>query len=69
MVLIYQVLTIECLKKVFLISNDFVPNGSSLLKTLPFGIGTDRKEGNVFRGVCRSFSSQEGAGQPIGYLL
>ena len=32
MVLIYQVLAIECLKKVFLISNDFVPNGSSLLK-------------------------------------
>ena len=32
MVLIYQVLTRQCLKKVFLTSNDFVPNDSSLLK-------------------------------------
>ena len=32
MVLIYQVLTRECLKKVFLTSNDFVTNDSSLLK-------------------------------------
>ena len=32
MALIYQVLTKQCLKKVFLTSNDFVPNGSSLLK-------------------------------------
>ena len=31
MVLIYQVLTRQCLKKVFLTSNDFVPNDSSLL--------------------------------------
>ena len=30
--LIYQVLTKQCLKKVFPTSNDFVPNGSSLLK-------------------------------------
>ena len=29
--LIYQVLTKQCLKKVFPTSNDFVPNGSSLL--------------------------------------
>ena len=32
MVLIYQVLTRQCLKKVFLTSNDFIPNDSSLLK-------------------------------------
>ena len=32
MVLIYQVLVRQCLKKVFLTSNDFVPNDSSLLK-------------------------------------
>ena len=31
MALIYQVLTKQCLKKVFSTSNDFVPNGSSLL--------------------------------------
>ena len=31
MVLIYQVLTRQCLKKVFFTSNDFVPNDSSLL--------------------------------------
>ena len=30
--LFYQVLTKQCLKKVFPRSNDFVPNGSSLLK-------------------------------------
>ena len=30
--LIYQVLTKQCLKKVFPTSNDFVSNGSSLLK-------------------------------------
>ena len=34
MVLIYQVLTRQCLKKVFLTSNDFVPNDSSLLNSL-----------------------------------
>ena len=34
MVLIYQVLTRQCLKKVFLTSNDFVPNDSSLLNTV-----------------------------------
>ena len=33
MVLIYQVLVRQCLKKVFLTTNDFVPNDSSLLKT------------------------------------
>ena len=33
MVLIYQVLTRQCLKKVFLTSNDFVPNDSSLLNS------------------------------------
>ena len=32
MVLIYQVLTTQCLKKVFLTSNDFVSNDSNLLK-------------------------------------
>ena len=35
MVLIYQVLTRQCLKKVFLTSNDFVPNDSSPLKGNP----------------------------------
>ena len=40
MVLIYQVLTRQCLKKVFLTSNDFVPNDSSLLNGPNFGIGT-----------------------------
>ena len=30
--LIHQVLTKQCVKKVFPTSNDFVPNGSSLLK-------------------------------------
>ena len=34
MVLIYQVLARQCLEKVFLTSNDFVPNDSSLLKTM-----------------------------------
>ena len=32
MALIHQVLTKQCLKKVFPTSNDFVPNGSGLLK-------------------------------------
>ena len=31
--LIYQVLIKQCLKKVFPTSNDFVPNGSNLLKS------------------------------------
>ena len=31
MALIYQILTKQCLKKVFPTSNDFDPNGSSLL--------------------------------------
>ena len=39
MVLIYQVLTKQCLKKVFLISNDFVPNDSSLLNRRTFTRG------------------------------
>ena len=34
MVLIYHVLTRQCLKKVFLTSNDFVPNHSSLLESM-----------------------------------
>ena len=38
MVLIYQVLIKQCLKKVLLTSNDFVPNGSSLLKCEPVNV-------------------------------
>ena len=37
MALIYQVLTKQCLKKVFPTSNDFVPSGSSLLNGPNFG--------------------------------
>ena len=39
MVLIYQVLTRQCLKKVFLTSNDLVSNDSSLLKRIALGDG------------------------------
>ena len=39
MVLIYQVLTRQCLKKVFLTSNDFVSNDSSLLNVFFRKIG------------------------------
>ena len=35
--LIYQVLTKQCLKKVFPTFNDFVPNGSSLLNSISSG--------------------------------